>query len=382
MWTPDVGVAAWRDAITGSHQPKVRLTVTYDGQATCTTTGRPGEPEIIAADWAQTLTGGDRPQIASTLELTLADPTGTLWTALPGSPIGWWGHRIEVQAGLRVGLWEAWVPLGVLRIDAIEPVESVPWRLTRTGRWVRGPQTLRITATDLLSQISDERFEAPQAPLPGGTVRSEAVRICAGIVPLAPWSDATPVPPSTSYDETDRLAVLLGLCHSAGRVAAMTRLGLLDAPPATGRPGATWPIPLDALVEAHPKGSRDQVRNSWVVTSDVDQTPLRAQSVEQSGLLRWGGPFGRVPAFQHLPILTTESACLAASQTARASSMAARRTEIQVTCLPDATVDCLDTAQLAMPGRDDITGLVTAIRLPLTGGAMQATVSAPMEVLS
>ena len=376
MWATEPG---WTDALSGDHTPLARVTVLYDGRVTLST--EDDASDIIDGSLTRELMGGDNPQIATSLDLTIDDPTGELYTGLPESRIGWWGHRLQVQSGIQVGDWEQWVPDGTLRVESIQPDAVSRPSMYPGGQWVRGPQTLKITASDLLEQVADERLMQPTSPPAGATVRSEVARLAAGIVPMAPWAATQGVPASLAYDDHDRLGIIVSLCRVAGRVPVMSRVATLDAIPATGS-GARWMIPLTALIEASPSGSRDGLRNGWVVTSETEsQQPLRGQALEPSGLLRWGGPFGRVPAFAHSPILTTNAACAAAAATNRTTDIASRRQDITITTIADPALDVLDTAVLTMPGQRSIEALITRIRRPLAGGVMEVTASAPLEVL-
>lgn len=377
MWVTDAG---WTDALRGDHTPLARVSVLYDGQVTTSTSSAESMPEVVDGDVTMSLSSGESPQIATEVSLRLADPTGELWTGRPGSPVGWWGHRLQVQAGVRAGAWESWLPVGTLRVESVAPVESEPWRLMRNGRWVRGGQTIQIVAADMLSQVADEKLTTPTSPPAGATVRSEVGRLLAGIVPVGRWTSTRAVPRSLTYDEHDRLGIVLSLCRVAGLVPWIDRAGVLQAIPATGS-GARWRVPMDALIECLPGGGRDGIRNGWVVTSETDsQQPLRGQALEDAGVLRWGGPFGRVPAFAHSPILTTNAACLGAASTNRGTDIASRRQDLTVTCLSDPALDVLDTALIELPDRT-IETLVTSIKRPLLGGSMTVTVSAPLEVM-
>lgn len=376
MWATDPG---WDDALAGDHTPLVRATVLYDGRVTMST--EDDASDILEGALTRELMGGDNPQIATSLDLTIDDPSGELFTGLPESLIGWWGHRLQLQSGVQVGDWEQWIPDGTLRIDAIVPDAVTRPSMYPGGQWVRGAQTLKISASDLLAQVADERLVAPTSPPSGATVRSEVARLAAGVVPMASWAAGQSVPASLAYDDHDRLGIILSLCRVAGRVPVMSRVATLDAIAATGS-GARWLIPLTALVQASPSGSRDGLSNGWVVTSETEsQQPLRGQALEPTGLLRWGGPFGRVPTFAHSPILTTNAACAAAANTNRSTDMATRRQDITITTVANPALDVLDTAVLAMPGQRTIEALITRIRRPWPGGLMEVTASAPLEVL-
>ena len=376
MWDAGDG---WRDALSGDHTQINRLAVSYDGRVTYSDDDPDLGSEIVDGTLTTSLMSGDTPQIAAELDITISDPTGELYTGLTSAPIGWWGHRAHIQSGVQAGDWESVIPCGSLRINSIQPSGGRP-RLMPNGKWVRPAQTLTMRAVDLLDQVGDESTITPTSPPPAASVRSEVGRLCVGVVPVGSWTSAVGVPTNLAYDEHDRLGTITKLCRTAGLVPWIDRAGVLQVLPAAGS-GDVWRIPLEATVEAVTSGSRDGVSNGWIVTSESDANqPLRGQALETRGVLRWGGPFGRVPSFAESPILKSNAQLAVAAATNRGSDMASRRQEVTVTCIADPAIDVLDTAVLILPDRT-VDGLITRIVRPLTGGLMTVTTSVPMEVM-
>lgn len=372
MWPVSTG---WRDALTGDLTTTVRASVLYEGAEMWTDDG----PEIRDLTVRTWLAGGDKSQICTEATLTIGDETGELWTGRWDSPLGWWGHRLHVHVGAVAGRWSESMPLGRWRVDAIAPKPGT-LRELRNGKLVAGPQEVTLTATDMLSQIADERATTPLVPAAGATVRSEIVRLAAGIVPVSDWVAPQSVPASIAYDDHDRLGAILQLASVAGLVPVINRAGALDMIPATGS-GDRWIVPMDAQVTIPARGgSRAGVVNGHIVTSESEvQQPLRGQALEGAGPLRWGGPFGRVPGFAHQPVLTTNAACAASAATLQRAAQASRRIELTIEAVADPSVDVLDTAVIETPDRP-IEALITAINIGL-GPSMVVTATVPLEVL-
>lgn len=364
MWPVD---ERWGAARLGDVELSCQVWPTLRGQVLT------AEPlEVVDGSLSVEVRGG---QVQSSLELSVADPDGSLFTGAPDAPLAVHGHRLVVRAGY-AGVGDA--PLGEFRVERIVP-DGSPWRLHRSGRWVRGAQMLRVSAGDLLGIVADDRFTTPTQPR-GGTVRAEVQRLVADILPVGDWSASQTVPSSVEYSES-RMDALLSVMRLAGVVAWVDRAGALQGVPDVGS-GQVWEASAADVVEWVPVMDRDALRNGWVVTSESDSgQPLRGAEFEASGPLAWDpSGFGRVPEFLHSPLMRTNAQCAAAAQKLAVKARAARRQTLTVTCAPDPALDVLDTLRLRLPTRT-VDALVTGIRLPLTGGSMTVTASAGWGVL-
>lgn len=366
--------AGWRDALSGDIGVGALCAVWLGSAVTVP------DLEIDSGTLTTELADG---QIQTRLTLTVADEDATLYTGWDSSPLDVVGHRLRVASTITAGEWSETVPEGTFRVNSIVPEPVAPWRLyLPAGVWVRGAQSLQVSAGDMLDQIADEDLMAAMSPRLGASIGSEIERLAAGIVPVGDSIDALdgPVPSSITYD-SDRLGSMVALGRAAGVVLWVDRVGLLQAIPTTGS-GSVWRVPMDALVSAVPSSDRSGLSNAWVVTSETDDgQSLRGQAVEESGPLRFGGPFGRVPTSAHSPILTSNSQCSRAARTNRATDQAGRRRVISVECGVDHALDVMDTAVLELP-TGDVSGLVVRISRSLTGRGMTVGVSVDWEALN
>ena len=378
MWTTPPG---WREALSGDIGMGASAAVWLGGAVTV------DELEILAGSVTSELSGD---QVQTSVSLTAGDPEGDLFTGWSGDRLGTLGHRIRLASIVSAGDWLVTVPVGTLRVNTVDIASSSPWRLYMPdhpeatpethGRWVRGAQVLSVSCGDLLDQVADEDFLAPTSPPSGSTIGSEIQRLAAGIVSVGDSVLALDgsVPSSITYDDQDRLGSLVALFRAAGQVLALDRDAVLQAIPSTGS-GSVWDVPMDALIRALPSADRSELRNGWVVASESEERePLRGQALEEEGPLIWGGPFGRVPAFAHSPILTSNSQCNSAARTNRDAAQASRRMVLDIECGTDPAVDVLDTARIALP-LGAVDGLILRINRPLFGRTMTVSVSVDWE---
>ena len=370
MWATATG---WREALSGLVSVDTQCAVWLGSDVTV--------PDLVIQSGSVTQElAGD--QVQTTVALSVADPTGELFTGWSGSPLDVLGHRARITTTVSAGGWSETLPVGTMRINSIQPQNRAPWRLyAKTGQWVRGGQTLSLSCGDLLDQVADERFLAPSPPGNLATVGAEVQRLTAGIVPVGTSVLALTksVPASMAYDDTDRLGTAVGLLRAADCIPMVDRNGVLQAIPATGS-GSEWFVPMDSVISATPSADRSDLHNGWVATSETETgEPLRGQALEE-GLLRWGGPFGRVPRRSHLPVLTTNAACGAAARTMQAKDAASRRRPLTVDCGTDPAVDVLDTAVIELP-TGPVSGLITRINRPLHQRWMTVDMSVDWEAL-
>ena len=384
----------WREALSGLISVDTQCAVWLGSEVTVS------DLVIQSGSVTQELAGD---QVQTTVALEVADPTGELFTGWSGSPLDVLGHRARITTTVSAGGWSETLPVGTMRINSIQPQNRAPWRLyAKTGQWVRGGQTLSLSCGDLLDQVADEEFLAPSPPQSWTTVGVEVQRLTAGIVPVGSSVSTltAAVPASMSYDDTDRLGTVVDLMRAADCVPMVDRNGVLQAISASGS-GSEWLVPMDAVISATPSADRSDLHNGWVVTSETESgEPLRGQSLDaggptwrvarpcgsfarvpaDAGVLRWGGPFGRVPRRSHLPVLTTNAACAAAARTMQDKDAVSRRRTLTVVCGTDPAVDVLDTAVIELP-TGPVSGLITRISRPLHQRWMTLDMSVDWEAL-
>lgn len=242
--------------------------------------------------------------------------------------------------------------------------------IRRQGRTVSVGSQVSVTLADLMHVTNREDFTAPTGPSSLGSVRAEIARLTGfpivtdvGVVP-----DAL-IPRSVTYRE-NRLQAVQDLAAVLGAYPYMDAAGgLALAPKVWGAPVATLQVgPEGTIFRADPEEMSDEgVYNQVVVTAhDADQATILADAKVQSGPLRYGGPFGRVPYLVSSPYVKTadQARGYAASLLPEVSSLPAVAYTIQ--CAADPRLEVWDVVNVVTESRS-FTGRIEKITLPGTG---------------
>ena len=211
------------------------------------------------------------------------------------------------------------------------------------------------TATAVLDRLDAEVVTA-------GTCVAEARRLLRDICPVIarPSVVDAPVPGTLVYGE-GRMDAVEDLLSAIGAVYRMGPDGALEVVPSAGV-GPVWTLAGGedgVLVSLVRSLSDDGVYNAVISTGQTqDGRPLIGRAYIESGPLRWGGPFGRVPLF-HRSIATTQAGVDADARTMLANRVASGEVDLTVTCLTHPGLQIQD--------RVIVIAATTAGELPLDG---------------
>lgn len=321
-------------------------------------------------------------EVRSTLTLTVRDPDGHLTPTVDGA-LSPYGGEIAIRAGMRRGSIIESVPLG--RFVIMDPESSEQWK-TYTGKGgsrtavKRGGET-QLSGSDRMVLVQDQSFLTRTQPAQV-TVFAECRRILQGVVPWrapAGVADKTLTANAVTYSE-DRAAALTDLLDLVGCEPHADPLGVITAalkvPPLT----SVYTIPRGAggqLISMQRKLSRTGMHNGVIAQGTAfTGAPLRGFAVEQTGPLRWGGPFGKVPAYVDAPLATSQADINAAASAALTAERRTRWQEIGVQIVTNYSLQSGDVITVPTP-KGQITGPITQITYPLKP---TATMSISMSV--
>lgn len=334
-------------------------------------------PDSGNLSWAS-----DGRKVTARLDLSVADPRGHL--AIPSGPLGWVGQQLVVRSGVSRKSYQEWIPCGSYRIDD-SGAGSQAWSVHRNGKAVRRGGRLSPSASDLLSILEDDDFVGLEQPLPGGTIRSEAVRIVGGRIPVAsswPGVADPAVPASVTYD-SNRLTSLCALAAAVNSVVWAGRSGELQfiPIPATSAP-AVWSAKSDRVVDLLVAGNRTGIYNRVIVEgTDASGAPLRGVADVTDGPLRVDGPFGTVTYRHNDPLSKTQAAVDASAVTMRDNLMAQRTVRAKITVPADYSLDPLDVVAVTDPEERVWKGPAMSCSMPLEPGVMVLEIPIPLSTV-
>jgi hypothetical protein len=349
------------------------LTSTYGGRSL-------GE---VKADSGKLSWASDGRKVTARLDLSVADPHGTL--ATPLGPLGWLGQQLVLRSGVSRASYEEMIPCGAYRIDD-SGAAAQAWSMHRDGTVVRRGGRLSPYAVDLLSILEEDDLVGLEQPLTSGTIRTEAIRLVGDRIPVASsWPGvADPlVPASVTYD-TNRLTSLCSLAAAVNAVVWVGRSRELQfiPQPAANAP-AVWSATSERVVQIIIPGNRTGMYNKFIMEgTDANGAALRGiASVDSGPLAAVTSPFGTVTYRQNNPLMKTQAAIDAAAVTLRDNTVAQRTAAIKVTVPADPSLDPLDVVSITDPEGHVWTGPVTACEMPLEPGVMTLTIPVPLSAV-
>jgi hypothetical protein len=305
-----------------------------------------------------------------TLTVPATDPaTGVRWLpdAPATSPLGQWGQRLRVVAGVvRADGTELAVPLGWFRVES----------------WDAPGDAVEVEATGLLGVLDQARLLAPTSPPSGATFAGELRRLVDGLVPVTvdPALVNRAVPSGFAWTD-DRLGAVLDLLAAWPARAHVDPSGVLTVRPAAADSTDPPEVLLShgdpdtgTVVEAATGGDRAGVANVVVARGAEDGTvaPVTgyAYDTDPASAARWGGPYGPAPLFYASPLLTTTGQAAAAAATRLATSRR-RVQQLRVTTVPDARVSAAAGTRVDVTDADGRVHRCRALgtTLPLTADA-------------
>lgn len=295
----------------------------------------------------------------------------TLFPRRAGDLLAPFGAEIYVRYGVDLGgAGVLWAPLGYYRIDTVEQTNAPD-----------GP--LRIAGSDRMAGLVDGRLASPVVFPASRTVAQVVADLVQEIYPAAViiWDDDAGSEPlgRDLLVEDDRYGAVHELVTSLGKIAYWDGAGFLRIETAPDSSVPVWEVAAGrhgVLVEARRAVSRVGVPNGFVVTGQGgDQTSnTRAVAVDASATspTRWGGPFGRVPAFYSSPFITNPGRALVV-----ATQMLRRRLGLPYTvsfgAVTNPTLKPYDPIRITYRDGSRELHVMETVTIPLGPGAMSGT---------
>lgn len=362
---------AFMGALAGSVQPVFTADAYYDG---------------ILVKEGLPITGGQvsfdaSAAVRGTCQLIVNDPDGALSPKLRADPLAPYGQEINIRAGLVVGGVPETVSLGWYRIQQASPAESWRWIRDRAAAVASGA-SIPIEGRDRGSKLVDFPFIAPEQPVKT-TVWAEIVRLVSPLVPVVKPPFDAPIPSGSVVYGTDRWEAITTLAKLVYAHPVITPAGALtlklDAPGAS-----VWTLksgPEATLGTFSPVLTRSDLHNAVNVQGvDSAGNPITVILTQPSGPLRWGGPFGCVPADQIVdPFLTTLAAVTSRATAELAKAIKGRAQSLDIPTVLNYALELEDVVTVNLPDRSGAVP-VTRLTMPMRG-TMTTTVALPEEWL-
>jgi hypothetical protein len=363
-------------ALSGSHTPALTVDAWYDGELVL---------ENVPVNSGSVTVDGSR-TIAGSLTLTSVSEDGSLVPDRWDAPLAPYGSQLHVRAGVRYGSGSTdQVSLGWYRIDSADPQEFyAPYTVGTDVEWVCRGMQVTTQSSDRMSLVDDARFLSPEVPASTLSVVAEIKRLVQGLVPVGNLSSVTDaaIPASIAY-QTSRVQAIQDLADVLGAVARIDPDGALELIPKAASTTPVWTVSVveRQVIDWSRKLDRADLYNGVVTTGQkVDGTPVQASTVETNGPLRWDGPLGRIPFGHNSPLITTDTAAKADSETRLTRLIRERVAPITVTCTPNPALEWGDCVRLVLPNRELI-GTVRSITWPLPATSMTMVVLVPRTQL-
>lgn len=318
-----------------------------------------------------TVTESAADQVAGSLDLTVPN-TAASRPKSTTSPLGWYGQQLRVRTGWKdaAGKPRVWFDLGRYRIRKPVPAGEV----------------LQVKGDSLHQLVVNARFFTPYG-FPAGTYKSRVRTLLKSVLPVTFDPQLVDRPIKAQTYERERIEALNDTLSSWPAQLEILPSGVAYVGRAWENRGATVLAtysdgPGGLVVDVAPEGGEDDVPNAVVASSEPDdgKPPLTEVAYTSSGALRWGGPYGFLPAFYSSPLLTTRAQVRAAAQTRLASLQRAVQ-QVRVTMVVDPRLQLGDVIRVKSAKRGtDVTGRVTGIVHGLTPVERQGDVT--VSVLS
>lgn len=288
--------ARFNTAVAASHRIATEVTVLRDGEAIL-------ELDTVV-DGSVTL--DITAQTRGRLDLTVADPTGSLTPTDPSDPLAPYGNELQVRRGIHYSNGDVeLVGLGIYRIDTVNVTD------TAAGLG------LRIAGGDRSVRVIDARFEDPYQ-VTAATNYATAIQnvIAAGVPGLTYALTATTLtaPLLTANEGDDRWKFAQDMAASLGHVLYFDGDGICTSRPIAAT-GSTAPAAQlvegegGLLLDAERSWGRESTYNRVIATGENTGggAPVRGTATDTTPTspTYYYGPFGRVPRFYASPFLTT-----------------------------------------------------------------------------
>lgn len=303
--------------------------------------------------------------------LVIADPDGDLTPIGLDAPLGVGGARLHLV--YEYGSTRTRVNLGMWRIRKVAPATRWQWR--RLGDrlvWLPAGGTITVHADEETSSVDLHRLDFTERWSTQGTALTEVAHLLRDEMAVrtdpAVVDGAIGAPVEYDDNRLDAVEQMLSRIHATHRMGAD---GVLDVVPATGVP-CSWSIVTGdggAYVTSAYTMSDERLANAVHSRNELTDTDpptvLLGSAHILDGPLRYGGPFGRVPAFRSA-IATTPEGVQADAETGLATLTERGDVEMTVECLTNPAVQPHDVVTLTPPSQyeaEPLTGRVTRVAL-------------------
>ena len=301
-------------------------------------------------------------KIRSTLDLTVP---GTYWPDTPDALLAPYGNELFIERGIVVAGGSAtWVSQGYFRIETPEQDEAPDG-------------VVRVAAKDRMAGIIDARLEAPIQFLPNTSVQTVFNTLVLDVYPTATiefdFDAAATTFPGNHVCERDRYEFLAEIVKALGKIWHWDYRGVLVVRDAPSPASPVWEVNAGrrgVLVSMGRERTREGVYNAYVAQGEAPGTDTVVRAVARdltpSSPTRWGGPFGKVPAFFSSPFITTQGQAAAA-----AAAMLRRQVglpySVNFASVPNPALEPLDPVRLVYsPRKRAEVHVLDRITIPLT----------------
>ena len=245
---------------------------------------------------------------------------------------------------------------------------------------------VKVTAecSDHMFLIDRNKFTAPEAPVSLSSVLDEISRIARDNVLIADLDGiADAAIPGTIAYQSSRVQAIQDLADVLGLVARMDPDGALALYPKTPSGPAVWSVDVGRdqgkIINWNRELNPDGLYNAVISTGTTPEgVAVQGIALEETGPLRWGGPFGHVPYPHSSPLITSQEAAYADAQTRLARLVQERIVPITLSCSPNFALVLDDIVEVVLPDTT-LQGPVSTITWPLPKGPMQMTVMVPRD---
>lgn len=296
-------------------------------------------------------------------ELELQAPNVPEWVPTrPDHPLGNNGQELLVRRGWATpdGTVTEWATIGRYLVHRSVPEGDV----------------ITVRADGLGQRIENDRFTDPLTVTPGPMLNQARTLLAGTGIPVVlasglpnraavartwerggsraeAWDELMTAWPAASYIDPDSRVMVVRPSFSTSGGPVLTL--------ADGVGGSVVEL-------ASGGGPQDGAPNGVVASTAPEDgsVPLSAIAVVQTGPRRWGGPYGRRPAFYASPLLTTRPHVSSAART-RLSNLQTEEWDLTVSNLSCPAVERGDIIRVISAEHDtDVVGQVTEARVALT----------------
>lgn len=240
-------------------------------------------------------------------------------------------------------------------------------KVTVSDRLLTVNSQVRLRLADAFAVTDRERFLAPSGPASLDSAWDEIARLT-GLPVLRNVTDA-PITRPIVYDVAV-LDAVMALGAVLGGVPYMSPLSQVTVQPdewgaeteglSIGPDGTITKVAPDDLTD-------EGIYNQVVVRSfDTTQQVVLGHAEVESGPLRYGGPFGRIPFFASSELITNEADAQAYAEAMLPKVSSVPATPYNIQCLPDPRREVGDVVPFVKDG-EALVGRIAELKLPDSG---------------